>query len=218
VAKKGFAMKSDRKHTIPNSDRADAYFDYIRATNPPAFQVWLAANESEFQTAVEGALELYVSRLEAGARFYQQLGEIALSFTLSNLFCVGGVPTTSETYHNGHVDIVITHPTLTKLLMLGECKIYGGYGVHLQGCTQLLKRYMSGRAMRGFCLDFFKTPGMYEKLAGLRSGFDTQKPLEQMGVAKAHTIKGAFLTVHVHFTGSQTEILHVGCNVFHPEV
>lgn len=203
--------------TIPDSDRAKAYFEYIKAINPPAFRVWMARNEKAFFSAVEGALEMYVFRMQTRARQYFAHSELDLSSTLADLFWAGGVPAAPEAYHNGHVDVVVTHPTLAKLTLLGECKIYGGYELHLQGCRQMLERYMTGMPKRGFCLDFYKIAGMYEKLRELRVEFDQRKPLRQTGLSKPHSIEGAFLTGHIHFTKAECEILHLGCNVFHPE-
>jgi len=205
------------KRPPPTSDRADAYFDYIRATNPPAFQVWCARNDDEFIRAVESALELYLGWIEGGARQYHGLSELGLSYTLSTFFRAGGVDSLPEPYVNGHVDLAITHPALKHLSMLGECKIYRSFTVHLGGCGQLLKRYMSGRFRRGFCLEFFKVPEMYVKLSELKVRFDREQPLSQQGLAVDHSIRGAFLTVHTHFTGVSAEILHLGCNVFHPD-
>jgi len=58
---------------------------------------------------------------------------------------------------------------------------------------------------------------MYEKLLKLRKEFDSHRPFEQVEDASDHSIKGAFLTLHKHFTAATVEILHLGCNVFHPE-
>ena len=101
--------------------------------------------------------------------------------------------------------------------MLGECKIYGGFEHHCEGCQQLLTRYSNGRSRRSFCLDFFRKPEMYEKLDKLRRQFESEKPLDQVGLPVDHKIKGAFLTAHRHFSATIIEVLHLGCNLYHPE-
>jgi hypothetical protein len=42
-------------------------------------------------------------------------------------------------------------------------------------------------------------------------------PLDQVDGAADHGIKGAFVTAHRHFTAAIVELLHLGCNVYHPE-
>jgi hypothetical protein len=39
----------------------------------------------------------------------------------------------------------------------------------------------------------------------------------EIGDAVDHTIKGAFLTLHNHFTATRVKVLHLGCNIFYPE-
>jgi hypothetical protein len=52
----------------PLSDRLDAYFDYLKASCPPTLQVWTAATEGDFCTAVERAIEAAILQIESGAR------------------------------------------------------------------------------------------------------------------------------------------------------
>jgi hypothetical protein len=203
--------------TRPRSDRLDAYIAYLASVNPAALQIWAAEDEESFSTAVEGALEHAIAQIEAGARLYSDLGELQLSLFLAQLLVAAGVPTTSEGYHNGHVDLTIRQPLGQPFVILGECKLYRGFQHHRDGCAQLLLRYSSGRWARTFCLDFVQKPGMYEKLSDLRKEFDAQRPLEQIDPARDHRIKGAFLTAHRHVSAAIVEVLHLGCNVFHPD-
>jgi hypothetical protein len=203
--------------TRPTSDRLDAYFAHVEATNPPALRIWIAEDEAAFCAAVEDAVEHAMLQIEAGARLYNDLGEVPLSQFLTQLLASASVPTVAEGYHNGHVDVTIRQPAGQRFLMLGECKIYDGFEHHCTGCRQLLIRYSSGRSARSFCLDFFHKPDMYEKLRRLREEFDAQRPLDQVDGTRDHRIKGAFLTAHRHVTAAIIEVLHLGCNVFHPE-
>lgn len=201
----------------PNSDRLDAYVAYLEASCPPAIEVWAAATEDEFCAAVERAVESALMQLESGARRCGSMDELGLSWLLSELLTAASIPAVSEGYHNGHVDLTIKHPAGRPFLVLGECKIYRGYKHHCAGCKQLLVRYSSGRSARTFCLDFFQRPKMYEKLQRLRDAFNASRPLEQIDDAADHAIKGAFVTLHKHFTAANVEVLHLGCNVYHPE-
>jgi hypothetical protein len=203
--------------TKPTSDRLDAYFAHLAAVSPPALRVWTATNETEFCAAVEDAVHAALLQIEAGARQYAVLEERGLSLLLAQLLVAGSLSAVAEGYHNGHVDVTVSHPAGLAGAMLGECKIYRGLEHHCEGCEQLLKRYSSGRSARAFCLDFFTKPGMYEKLKKLREEFDAKRPLDQLDNATDHGIKGAFPTAHKHFTAAVVELLHLGCNVYHPE-
>jgi hypothetical protein len=156
----------------PTSDRLDAYFSYVEATNPPALRIWVADDEESFCAAVEDSVEFAMRQIEAGARLYCKLGELQLSQFLAQLLSAASIPAVAEGYHNGHVDVTIQQPVGRRFLMLGECKVYDGFEHHCAGCKQLLVRYSSGRSARTFCLDFFQKPEMYEKLKNLRDGFD----------------------------------------------
>jgi hypothetical protein len=203
---------------IPTSDRLDAYFAHVFSKNMPALRVWTATEYGEFCAAVEDAVHMALLEIEAGAREYSVLGERALTLMLAQLLTAASVPAVSEGYHNGHVDVIIRHPAELPLSILGECKIYDGFEYHCKGCEQLLKRYSSGRSPRVLCVDFFRKPAMYEKLDELRAEFDARRPLNQQGGPTTHSIKGAFVTAHIHFTASTVEVLHLGCNVFHPDM
>ena len=71
----------------------------------------------------------------------------------------------------------------------------------------------TGRELRGFCMDFFAQPGLFEKMQTLRGRLDTDLPLNQRGPSADHRIRGAFVTTHRHGNGSNIEILHLGCGV-----
>ncbi|NLF73978.1 MAG: hypothetical protein GX575_33645 [Candidatus Anammoximicrobium sp.] len=203
--------------TQPTTDGLDAYLSYIRSVNPAGLQVWTSRTELEFCEAVERAVEFGIRDIEEGARVYNKLDEPGLSLMLTKFLECGGIPAIAEGYHNGHVDVTVRHPADIFPKVLGECKKWDGFKYHCQGCDQLLNRYESGRAHRGFCLEFLFVPGMYQKLQDLRAEFDRQQPHEQQKPSAEHWIKGAFVTVHLHFTGTTVEILHLGCNVYHPD-
>lgn len=202
----------------PTSDRLDAYFDYLTAISPPSLRAWTATDEITFCSAVEDAIHLALTQIEAGAKLYHPLQERALSLLLTQFLTSASLPADAEAYHNGHVDVIVKHPASLPFAMLGECKIYGGFEHHCEGCEQLLTRYSNGRSRRTFCLDFFRKPEMYKKLQRLREQFENERPLDQVGVPADHKIKGAFLTAHRHFTATILEVLHLGCNLYHPEM
>lgn len=195
--------------------RLSDYLKVLEVMNPAALQVFVAETEDQFITAVENALNEAIVRLESGAKMLMTVDEPMLSWMLVNLLAAADIDASPETYHNGHVDVLVRHPRM-PFSCIGECKLHGGYEYHVGGCKQLLDRYSSGRAKRGFCLDFFQVPGMYKKLEKLRESFRQKMPLQQQGDPTDHgTIKGAFVSKHLHVTESHVEILHLGCNCYH---
>jgi hypothetical protein len=66
-------------------------------------------------------------------------------------------------------------------------------------------------------LEFVAIPDMYGKLSLLRIECDRKLPHGQRAPGTDHPMKGAFVTAHDHFTGSIVEIVHMGCNVYHPD-
>lgn len=203
--------------TSPVSDRLDSYFAHLGANNPPSLRLWISDDDPAFCAAAEDAVAYAIVQIEAGARLRSRFNELELSLLLNQLLTAASIPATAEPYHNGHVDVLIRHPRDLPFAMLGECKLYASFSRHSAGCKQLLDRYSSGRSSRGFCLEFFVTPAMYQHLQALRERFDAEKPHRQLGPARDHVFKGAFVTTHEHFTSAHVEVLHLGCNVYHPE-
>lgn len=202
--------------TFPSDESLHAYVAKLESVNPAALQVFASEDEGQFLEAVEGALAAAIGHVESGARRLSTLDEQGLSWILVKLLVAASIRATAEGYHNGHVDVTVEHERL-PLIYLGECKIHDGYEWHLKGCTQVLDRYSSGRASRTFVLDFFKAKGMYEKLNALMGRFKTERPLRQQGDPRGHALKGAFVSTHMHWTETPVEILHIGCNTYHPE-
>lgn len=132
----------------PPTDRLDAYLAYLAALCPPVLEIWKAETESEFCRAIERALEHVVMDIESGARLLGSVDELLLSWMLTKLLSAASIPTESEGYHNGHVDVTVRDPLGRSYAVLGECKVYRGYEHHCDGCKQLLGRYSSGRSAR----------------------------------------------------------------------
>lgn len=189
------------------------------STKKPAFMRWLAAEtEDEFIEAAEQAIKVAIARLERMAPNINSTdrNERLLSQTLCEFIDAGYVNCTPETFHRGHVDVVIGHASDNGMVLLGECKIWSSTSYHRKGCVQLLARYMSGRCKRGFLVEFFFKDGMFVLLERLRAAFEKNKvliitrPPETRG-----DIKGAFVTEHRHSSGALVEVLHLGCNLHH---
>jgi hypothetical protein len=204
----------DWMHQPENKFRA--FHQYLESKSPATPRVFFSENERDFIEAVDLALEIAIRRLEENAASHNGLGELTLSTMLSDLIQQALIPCEKEPYRNGHVDIAISHP-FKQFQCLGECKIFNGYKTQWNGCDQLLHRYSSGRDSRGFVLGFFRQPEMYALLATLKARFDKEFPHEMKGSSTPHShIKGAFVTLHTHFTKTDIEVLHLGCNLHVP--
>jgi hypothetical protein len=185
--------------------------------DPEDLRLWIADTEAGFYSAVESALHRALVEMESGRKQYMNFSETALSKILCGLLKFARIPTTAEEDSSGHVDVTVKHRK-GIFVMLGECKKYDGFVYHCGGCTQLLRRYTSGRAARTFCLEFFSVPAMYDRMRDLKGDFDRDLPLDQHGVSRDHDdIKGAFVTAHKHSSAATVEVLHVGCNLHYAE-
>lgn len=203
--------------TVPTDDDLLSYARYLAGKNPYSLKVFLSTTEKDFIEGVENALEHEVVLLEGCRREYDKLGEIGLSRTMATNLNEAGIPSRSEEYENGHVDLKIEHSQGHPFLYLCECKIWQSVPYHLRGMKQLLKDYASGRHRRGCCLEFVRIADTAGKLKAIRTHLDGKKPLQQTGTSKDHdTIKGGFLTEHKHVSGWDVEVLHFGCNLHQP--
>lgn len=198
-----------KKKVAPDAD-LERMLGILETHNPNLWELLHAQTEDAFIAATEGAIERVIRTIESGAKQYSPLEEPGLSSLLVDLLNLSGYQTTAERNVNGHVDVVVEHSFGGRWKYLGECKIHDSYQYHINGCEQLLG-YCTGREKRAFCLDFFPSAGMLDKLAKLRKRMDKEKPLKQAGPSTDHNIAGAFLTIHVHVSGGKVELLHLGC-------
>ncbi len=198
----------------PSKDTLGFFVSYIRATNPSALQIFIAESEREFFGAAEGAIESALREMERNGNNLGALGELGLSNYLAGLLRSAMIPASSEEYCRGHVDITITHPRNHSVRYLGECKIWKGASYHLKGLGQIILHYSAGRERRVFCLEFFRSAAMYKRMGRLRRELNKKRPLRQSANAEDHSIKGAFLTTHLHPAGDKLEVLHLGCNLY----
>lgn len=198
---------------VPPDASLERLLGLLEAHNPNLMKLVDARTEKEFVDATEGQLERAVRAIESGARQYAVLDERGLSQLLADFLNQAGFKATAETNVRGHVDVVVQHSLGGEWKYLGECKMHQGFKYHLNGCGQLLG-YCTGRELRAFCLDFFAVAGMFDKLKKLRNRMDIELPMAQSAASANHAINGAFLTIHLHLSGRNVEILHLGCSVW----
>lgn len=190
-------------------------FGLLEAHNPNIVDLLRARTEEAFVEATEGAIDRAIRTIESGAKQYSSLDERGLSQLLADFLNLAGYQATPERNNNGHVDVVVEHAFGRRWKYLGECKVHRGYQYHIDGCEQLLG-YCTGRELRAFCMDFFDKAGAFEKMQKLRAEIDANRSLAQNSASDDHEILGAFVTSHRHTSGSDVEILHLGCSVAKP--
>jgi hypothetical protein len=196
----------------------DTYLRLLKRNCPAAIRIFFARTESEFMEAVELALQNAIQHMEAGAIYNCKRDECSLTHELVGCLGGGGVHVHNEAHSNGHVDVTVIHPQRTVWRVLGECKIYRGPVHHVEGCHQLLGRYLTGRMPHAFCLDFVQVPAIRDKMQAIRDHMDENRPLRQSGPSRDHMIHWAFTTYHVHSSGEHVCIVHLGCNVYYAKV
>jgi hypothetical protein len=126
-----------------------------------------------------------------------------------------GLRATREANTNGHVDITTeaehTYPVVRRLV---EAKIYRSPSYHVQGLHQLILRYSTGREGRGWLVNYVRQNNIKGIVCSLREHLDSNKPCDQKGESRDHTITWWFASTHRHNSGEDIEVVHASCNLF----
>lgn len=195
---------------------ADAFLMHVQRINPFAAQLFRSDGLDAFLDAAERLIERVVRRMEASRGTYRKLSEPDLSNLMKDL--LGElVPAAAEAHQNGHVDLTIFHPNGLDFRHITECKIWDGQEWHRAGMHQLLD-YATGREGRTLCLAFFvKTKGMVAMLKRLRVELDAGGVPPVLRPCGDHPfLAGAFVSFHVHPSGAELGIVHLGCHLYEP--
>jgi hypothetical protein len=97
---------------------------------------------------------------------------------------------------------------------LAEAKIYDGAKYHLDGLSQLLGRYTTGREGRGLMVVYVRLGNIKGLVEKLRATMDHDLPFQQQGPTANHSLRWAFLSTHLHSCGENLEVGHVACNLY----
>lgn len=199
---------------LQDSDRLERLFQLQIQENPKHIEAFLAKDEDSFFEVLVRMLDEALIELEDDAGKLSLLGEDALSGIVGNHLRTSFILKVSREEHSkGHVDLTVRRTT-DGIKVLGESKIWAGYEYHLKGCNQLLN-YSTGRNKNTFIIEFFKSKDMYKKMEGLREDFHTEKPLNAQKVMDSYPyVKGSFVSVHNHSSGTEVSIAHTCCNIF----
>jgi len=197
-----------------DNNSAAEMFERVRRKAPEYLDLLTAATESEFETAFTPLLEKAVSHLEANAKNFKSLNEVGLSGVLAAVLMIPGLTVTQESHSNGHVDltIVVDHCTPARK-KLCEAKIYRSPSYHIEGVSQLLNRYTTGREGPGFIISYVRKNDINGITAKVRAAMDSKLPENQTGPCENHELKWSFRSKHRHKSGEVLSLGHVGCNL-----
>ena len=197
-----------------NPDSAAALIMLIERKAPEYFDLLTAETDEEFDAAFDAILEQAIVHLETNKRHFAALSEEALTAVLIAKLGIPGLTVTPETHSNGHVDLTITAdhcvPARKKL---GEAKIYKGPSYHIDGVTQLLERYTTGRETRGLLIAYFKKNDIAGLMGKVRTRMDAERPCGQCSDSTDHPLKWSFVSRHKLSSGDEHNVAHIGCNL-----
>lgn len=193
---------------------AASLVERIQRKAPEYLDLLTAQTEEVFEKAFDTVLEKAISSLESNRKNFEKLDEVALSGALAMGLSIPGLTVSQEAHSNGHVDLTImADHCMPARKMLGEAKIYDGPEYHLQGLSQLLDRYTTGRESRGLLIVYFRKKNILNLIKKIREKMDSDRPCEQQGETVDHTIKWSFLSTHRLTSGDDHKVSHIGCNL-----
>jgi hypothetical protein len=196
-------------------DSAAELIDRIKRKAPEYLDLLTAETDAEFEKAFDAILGKAIIHLETNKKNYKLLDEEGFSAALAGVLSIPGLTVTQETNSNGHVDITIeANQCVPARRKLGEAKIYKGPKYHVDGLEQLLGRYTTGREGRGILIVYVQKEDIAGLIRKLRQSMDKDRPMNQKGQTKDHTLKWSFVSTHGHSCGEDLQVGHIGCNLF----
>lgn len=200
------------------TEEQDTLYELIRRIRREAPEVldFLAAHTPrEFDGALDALLERGIQHLEKNAINFKTLDENGLTAVLAGCLTRPWLLVMQEANSNGHVDITITAEHAKSVIVrLAEAKMYSGPAYHVKGLDQLLERYLTGREGRGWMLTYVRKDNIKALMVKIRDYLDLKKPCRQKAECEDHHIKWAFESKHLHCSGEEINITHMGCNLF----
>jgi hypothetical protein len=191
---------------------AEDVLGLVKSFNPDFYRVAMASSEDEFCGAVARAVRNCLQTLEDGRKLWTEADERQLSKYLADLLTRGGLPTTAETFVNGHVDIVVNHFERGRYRMLGECKIDRGPKHHCDGTKQLMG-YCGGSEKSALSIGFCHMPDVTARMRDVRAHFDETDECHSVVETRDNELPWSFIGVHRHPSGTTVEIVHISGNL-----
>lgn len=209
-------VESRRNEIVTVSpDSVAVLCEQLRQKAPEYLDLFTSATEKEFEKAFDALLERAISGLETNKRDFEDLDENGLSGVLALALTMPGLTVAREKHSNGHVDLTIDVAYCGPARkILGEAKIYNGPAYHMDGLSQLLGRYTTGREGRGLLIAYVRQKNIKGLIDRLRKRMDEDRPHSQKGDTVDHLLKWSFSSTHRHSSGEDLEVGHVGCNLY----
>lgn len=201
-------------------DNLKDVYDHLQKRAPEIIDLATAETEEEFAAFLDRLLERTACEMEANSNAFCKLNEVELSAIVAiSLNGMPGIRVIQEGHSNGHVDLTIT-VNLTSPIQrrLAEAKIEDGPSYHVKGLDQLLGRYSTGRERYAWLLEYVKRADIKNRLEAIRAHLDKVKPHNQNGDCRDHdqNLKWFFHSDHLHSSGEQITVTHVGFNLHAP--
>jgi len=201
-------------------DNLKDVYDHLQKRAPEVIDLATAVSEEEFAAFLDRLLERAASEMEASSNEFCDLDEVGLSAIVAiSLNGMPGIRVIREGHSNGHVDLTITIDLTSPIQRrLAEAKIEDGPSYHVKGLDQLLGRYSTGRDRYAWLLEYVKKPNIKNRLEAIRAHLDKVKPRNQKGDCRDHDqhLKWFFHSDHLHSSGEQITVTHVGINLYPP--
>lgn len=173
-----------------------------------------SGSEEDYDNALERLIDGAVRWLEDNANDLDGASENLLSTTLAGKISMPGLRAVRERNVNGHVDITIEiEHSFPHRRWLAEAKKWKGEAWHVEGMSQLIQRYSTGRDRTGYVFDYVLNPDIEGKWKALRQSLDKARPLLQEGGCSDHSGAWAFETRHKHRSGRSIRVVHYGVNL-----
>jgi hypothetical protein len=205
--------------TAPShNDSVLEYVERMQRRCPPFLEILLADSDDKFFHVLDRMIEIALRKLEEASTHYGTVDEVGLTMAFGMNFSNTALECHLESYSNGHVDFTITAPhNAPQHKILGEAKIHHGYAYHARGMGQLLNRYLTGRDRRAILLVYCKDDNVAGKMNTIRQELDTNKPNNQIGACRDHSLRWSFRSEHRHASGEAIEMCHIACNLYNAQ-
>jgi hypothetical protein len=204
---------SNTEKTAPQS--AADLVSLMNRKAPELLDLLTADDETAFEQAFTTFLDAAIRKLETNKKLFKKLDEEGLSAVFSAELGAPGMNITQETHSNGHVDLTISVGLgPIKRIKLAEAKIYNGPKYHIDGITQLLHRYTTGRELSGLLLNYVRKKNIKAIKEKLIQSIDDSKPEQLIGTCQEHPLKWSFDSTHGHSSGEEHKVSHIGINLY----
>lgn len=190
------------------------YIQRFIAVLPEAIALFENCSEDGFERNVTNFLLEAVTSLEQQRNYYKGATEEQMTGAILGFFNRYGVRASSQTNSNGHVDVFVYRLRSPQLTICIEAKIWGGSKRHRTSDLDQIMKYTSGRYPFSYLLVYVRGKDIDKRMKNLQKQLDFHKPHKQNGsCSPVSTFKWALKSKHIHFSGNEVFLYHVGVNM-----